>query len=209
MSANPFDYTNSNENKSKGDTFSSILDFLQYAVLIVSVFVVLYLFFIIPTQVDGVSMSPNFKNDEILLTNRLIAIAGGSNLIQSYNYQRGDIIVYTRTDKPDLIKRVIGLPGESVMIKDNSVFVNGQKLTESYINPQEKPTEPGTFIAEGEEKIVPPNSYFTLGDNRTNSIDSRDARVGWVERDQIKGSPFVRLIPPKIISRPDYPLLSQ
>ncbi len=195
MSANPFDYV-SQKPQPATPTSKKLVDILQYFVLLLSVMVVVYLFFMIPTQVDGVSMMPNFQNDEVLLTNRLIQLVGGEGqLAANYDYQRGDVVVFTRNNQPDLIKRIVGLPGERVAVKDNHVFINGQKLMEDYIDPIVKPTSPGTFLAAGQEKIVPAGSYLALGDNRTNSLDSRSAEVGFVKRSQLRGAPFLRLLP--------------
>lgn len=189
-------------------TTKKVLDVLQVIMLLASFLVVLYLFFIIPTQVDGQSMEPTFQNDEVLFTNRLLQVAGGpSGVFRSYDYQRGDVIVYTREGEADLIKRIIGLEGERIRIEDNRVYINGVLLREDYIDHAQKPTQPGSFIAEGEEKIIPPGSYFTLGDNRTNSIDSRSSQVGFVRREQIRGSPFFQLLPLSelgFLERPDY-----
>jgi signal peptidase I len=203
---NPFDYTTGSVAPSASGS-KRIVDVLQIVVLIAAVLVVLYLFFIIPTQVNGQSMERNFLNDEVLLTNRLLQIAGGpSGLVKGYDYQRGDVVVFMRKDEPDLIKRIIGMPGERVMIKNNHVWINGVELREDYI-PEDKPTQPGTFIAHGEEKVVPAGSYFALGDNRINSIDSRTASVGFVKREQLRGGPFLRILPLNRfgpINRPTY-----
>lgn len=211
---NPFSYSQidtgleakAKQNAGVTAVLRKIVDAVQAIVFLGAIFIVLYLFFIIPTQVDGISMFPNFKNDQVLLANRLIQLVGGEKgIVKSYDYQRGDIIVYSRPDEPDLIKRIIGLPGERVMISGGRVYVEEIMLTESYINHTERPTYPGTFIAEGQELVVPDNSYFSLGDNRTNSIDSRDARVGFVKRAQIKGSPFFSLTEEfGGLSRPEY-----
>lgn len=202
MGDNPFDYTSAPTSRGP-----KLIDVLQFVVLGAAVMVVLYLFFIIPTQVDGQSMERNYFNDEVLLSNRLLQLVGGpKGLIKSYDYQRGDIVVFMREGQPDLIKRIIALEGERVMIKGNRVYVNGKLLPESYI-PADKPTAAGTFIAEGEEKVVPAGSYFALGDNRINSKDSRSADVGFVKREQLRGAPFVRILPLgkfNFIQRPVY-----
>lgn len=192
--SNPFDYT-SGSRTSNASTGKRIVDVLQVLVLGAAILVVLYLFFIIPTQVNGQSMEKTFLNDEILLTNRLLQIAGGpSGIVKGYDYQRGDVVVFTRANEPDLIKRIIGMPGERVMIKNKHVFINGVQLREDYI-PASNPTDPGSFMVEGQEKTVPAGSYFALGDNRTNSLDSRRAEVGFVKREQLRGGPFLRILP--------------
>lgn len=120
------------------------------------------LFFAINTisarvRVDGSSMLPTLKNGEYVLVNRL---AYKMNSLPDY----GDIIVFSSpVSDQDLIKRVIGLPGDNVKISGGQVQVNGQVLVEPYIA--------AAPIYNG-EWTVPPNSLFVLGDNRNDSSDS-------------------------------------
>jgi len=107
--------------------------------------------------VDGLSMTPTLQNGEYILVNRLAYKTGQP--------ERGDIIVFSfPTDEgQDLIKRVIGLPGETVHISDGIVTINGVKLEESYIA-----QNPNYFG----EWTVPEGYLFVLGDNRNDSRDS-------------------------------------
>jgi len=106
----------------------------------------------------------------------------------------GDIIVTGShmTDEDgtprDLVKRVIGTPGDVIEIKDGSVYRNGLKLGEPYV---------GSGGTNGELKpvTVPEGRYFVLGDNRQVSVDSRDARVGYIEEEQIQGKVIFLLLP--------------
>lgn len=97
--------------------------------------------------------------------------------------QRGDIVVFSPpaelNEKSDLIKRVIGLPGDTLEIKDGYVYINGEQLTEGYLN------EPPHY-AYG-PVTVPENSYFMMGDNRNNSIDSHAWLNPFITDDDIKG----------------------
>ena len=87
-----------------------------------------------------------------------------------YHIQRGDIIVFASTEDPskDLIKRVVGLPGETLVVSGGSVYVNGRKLNESYVKP-----DPRDYRDLRREERIPPSHYYVLGDNRTDSHDSR------------------------------------
>lgn len=181
----------------KTSAFKKVVDGLQIVVIIAAILVLVYLFFIIPSQVDGSSMFPNLVNDEILLTNRLIQIVGGpDHFFPDYNYKRGDIVVFRKESMDsDLVKRVIGLPGERIKLESGQFFVNGQPLEEKYIDTANYPTNPDTFLQEGVEKEIPDNHYFLVGDNRPGSKDSRNADVGFVARSEIRGKPFVRVFP--------------
>jgi signal peptidase I len=110
---------------------------------------------------------------------------------------RGDIIVfkYPQDEKRDFIKRIIGTPGDTVQVRGQQVFINGKPLDESYTrrnpSPLPHPATP-TFCGYAyacEPLIVPPDSYFVMGDNRDNSQDSR--YWGFVKRDKIKGKAFL------------------
>lgn len=111
--------------------------------------------------VDGESMEPNFHSGQYILVNRW-----------KYNFgtpTRGDAVVLRFPGDPEhkkYIKRIIGLPGEQVEIKDGAVYINGQKLNEPYI-PAGVLTEPDLT------KDLGSDDYFLLGDNRDNSSDSR------------------------------------
>lgn len=110
-------------------------------------------------RVDGFSMRPTLDDGEFVLVNKLSYFFGEVN--------RGDIIVFHFPVNPqeELIKRVIGLPGDHIRVENGAVFVNGQALYEPYI--AQAPLYSGEWtVAEGH--------YFVLGDNRNNSNDSKD-----------------------------------
>jgi signal peptidase I len=110
---------------------------------------------------------------------------------------RGDIIVfkYPQDEKRDFIKRIIGTPGDTVQVRGDQVLVNGRALREPYVRRTDtalgdrgQPTYCG-YAYGCEPTVVPPNSYFVMGDNRNNSQDSR--YWGFVKRDKIKGKAFL------------------
>lgn len=122
-------------------------------------------------QIDGFSMQNTLQNSQYVLVNKIAYLFHAP--------ERGDVIVFHEPDQPtrDLIKRVIGLPGDKIVMDSTNVWVNGVELHEPYITaPSNPPTQPIT---------VPANEFFVLGDNRPNSDDSR--YFGPVPRDNIVG----------------------
>ncbi len=170
--------------------YSFLLDAVQTFLLAAAFFLVIYVFLFRPFQVNGDSMFPNFKDQEYVLTNII--------QLRFQEPKLGDVIVFKAPTDPekDYIKRVIGVPGDRVMVKDGNVYLNGKLLNESvFLKPTVK-TYGGTFLQEGEEKTVPPDSYFTLGDNRPYSSDSRE--WGFVQKDLIIGQSFFAYWPPPL-----------
>jgi signal peptidase I len=125
--------------------------------------------------------------------------------------QRGDIIVFPfpRDPSRDFIKRVVGLPGERVEVRNHRVYVNGEVLKEPYVKLDERAaTYPSRYSHWGPE-VVPAGRLFVLGDNRDNSADGRD--WGFLDSDRVKGRAFIIYwswdsIPPKIIWLGQIPL---
>ncbi len=137
------------------------------------------------TEVSGSSMETTLSDKDNLICDKL-----------SYRFsdpKRFDIIVFPYEYAKDTyyIKRIIGLPGETVRIDwDGNIYINGEILEESY--GKEVMEYPG--IAE-EEILLADGQYFVLGDNRNNSSDSRDPSVGIINRKRIIGKAFVRIYP--------------
>jgi signal peptidase I len=107
---------------------------------------------------------------------------------------RGDIIVfkYPQDEKRDFIKRIVGVPGDQILIRGHQVFVNGRLLDEPYVKPGVVPHAAAGYCGYAygcEPTPVPSDNYFVMGDNRDNSQDSR--YWGFVRRDKIKGKAFL------------------
>lgn len=140
-------------------------------------FVVGYAFLLRPYQVAGQAMTPAYGDGTYLMTKPFDE--------KKMVINRGDVIVFKAPPSPekDFIKRVIALPGETIMIQNDEVLVNGQKLDESEYVGQDMQTYTGTFLQEGQSLSVPAGQYFVMGDNRPFSSDSRE--WGYVPQENI------------------------
>jgi signal peptidase I len=135
-----------------------VRDLILALAIVAFIFVFLYL----PVKVEGVSMMPGLEDQERIFVNKFV-----------YRWEpieRGDIVVfrYPRDTSKSYIKRVIGVAGDRVRIENGEVYVNGEAVVEDYV-----PSE----YADGRsypEVVVPPRSYYVLGDHRTMSSDSRE-----------------------------------
>jgi signal peptidase I len=193
MSSNPF----LKAPAEAGSRRSLPTDIILVVVIGLTITALTYLFILVPSQVDGKSMEPNFFNGEIVISNKLIHILGNTGIGErfNYNYKRGDVVVFKKPDREkSLIKRIIAIPGDTLMFQDKKFIVNGQTLFEDYI-PDTRDFETSlpsdAFITEGREVTVPDNKYFVVGDNRRNSTDSRFEEIGWVDRSEMQGKTFL------------------
>lgn len=162
--------------------YYAVFDLVQTIVIAGAIFVVIYAFLFRPYQVNGHSMDPTFQNGEYVLTNLIT--------LRFSPLKRGDIIVFhapPEKDK-DYIKRVIGLPGDRIKVQDGQVYLNGKKLDQLSFLSSSVYTNGGAFLGEGDEVVVPEDDYFTMGDNREFSSDSRE--WGFVPKDKIIGKSF-------------------
>lgn len=163
------------------------MDILQVVVFAVAIFLVVYLLILQPHKIKGHSMDPNFEDGEFLLTDKVSYRFG--------NPERGDVVVLKAppTYEEEFIKRIIGLPGDRVMVKDNHIYVNGKLIDETaYLNPSVR-TEAGIYTVEGKEVIIPDNNYLAIGDNREHSYDGRN--FGTISRDKITGKAWLSYWP--------------
>ena len=163
-----------------------LLDIIQTVVVALSLFVIVYLFFFQPHQVKGSSMMPNFVNAEYLLTDKI-----------SYRFDepaRGDVVVFKapKNEEYEYIKRIIGLPNESIKVENGSVFINDEKLEENYLS-EDLRTNSGSFLKEGQRFLIPEDYYIVMGDNRNHSSDSRE--WGPVPKENIVGKTWLRYWP--------------
>jgi signal peptidase I len=171
---------------------SAFLDIIEIVVVALSIFLVVYLFFMQPHQVNGQSMEPTLISGEYVLTDKVSYQTGSP--------RRGDVVVFHAPEAAgcaagtgcDFIKRVLALPGDTVMVKDEKMYVNGQPLDEYYL-PADFTSPPGAFTRGEREVILGQDEYFVVGDNRHFSSDSR--AWGPISRSAIVGRAFFRYWP--------------
>lgn len=122
--------------------------------------------FLTTYHIDGNSMLPNLHSDDQVM------------VLRNTSIEYGDIVIIEREDDSDIVKRVIGLPGDTLEFKDNTIYINGKIFEETYLDGESFTLK--DFVVE-----VPEQSYFVLGDNRNRSLDSR--QLGEFASSQIVG----------------------
>lgn len=168
--------------------------FKEIFLWIFDIFIVLVIAYVVvnfvgeKTEIIGESMAPVLEDGDVIVVNKMIY-----KLVKP---GRNDIVVFSPKDSEDrhyYIKRVIGLPGETVQIIEGEVYINGEKLKE---NVPEKMLEPGIAA---NPLVLEEGEYFLLGDNRNNSEDSRFSDIGSVSLEDIKGKTWFCISPYKKI----------
>lgn len=147
-------------------------------VVVAAVAVLITTLFLPILQISGDSMSPTLEHDQIVV------------LLKAKDFDRGDLIGFYFQGKV-LLKRVIALPGDEVAIDaDGNVYVNGELLEEPYVTEKKL----GDCDLEFPYK-VPGTGYFVMGDQRSNSVDSRNSVIGTISQEDIIGKVFIRVWP--------------
>lgn len=152
---------------------------LPYIIIIVAVLFI-KAFIVTPIKVNGESMYPTLEEGDIMILNKT-----------TYYFnepKRFDIVVVNMPDEY-LIKRVIGLPGEHIEYIDNTLYVDGEKVEENF---EHGKTEDFNIEELGSD-TVPENSYLVMGDNRENSLDSRE--LGFMKEEQLLGRTSLIILP--------------
>ena len=144
---------------------------LSYVIVIVLALLIKEYIFS-PIKVNGSSMYPTLEDGDIMILNEIGYHLNGVN--------RFDIVV-VKKDNDRIIKRVIGLPGETVSYKDNKLYINGNEVKEDFTHDITHNFD----LSEIDVEVIPEDYYFVVGDNRGNSKDSR--MIGLVSKSEIKG----------------------
>ncbi len=171
---------------------NELFDWIKAIIIALIIAFLIRGFIISPIIVDGPSMQPTLYDRDQMLVNKF-----------TYHFsepERFDIVVFHATEEKDYIKRVIGLPGEHVEVKNNQLYINDIKTDEYFLNNNKEEIETIDFTLEslpGNYDVIPENKVLVLGDNRGNSTDSR--MIGLVDINEIVGKtslvywPFQRI----------------
>lgn len=183
------EYPEPSENKS---TFREILDMVLYVVVLIVIFTLIRQFLFVPVSVDGPSMLPTLEHGDRLILTKVGDVT------------RFDVVVFPAPDEEEnqYIKRVIGVPGDSIEYIDDNLYINDQLIEEPYVDEMANSMEGYENYAmdftlesltDGETATVPEGQYFVMGDNRPNSKDSRI--FGFIDADNVIGVTDFRFWP--------------
>ena len=139
-----------------------------------------------PVIVEGDSMNPTLVEGDRLFINKIGMYIG--------DIERLDVVVFKGKNNTHYIKRVVGMPGDQLHFKNNHLYINDQLISESYIIEDDYQRDMTLNTLYGFDKI-PEDYYFVLGDNRSNSMDSRQRSIGLVHESQILGASNVIVWP--------------
>jgi signal peptidase I len=176
-----------NENSNnKSNLLKEIRDYGISILIAIAVALLCNAFIFARADVDGESMLPTLHDKDVVFVEKI------TNLTK--HFKRGQIIIFDRNnaEKDILVKRVIGIEGDQIQIKEGKVYVNGEALKEDYLKDGTF-TAPSEFLANNKTYTVEKNHVFVLGDNRENSVDSRI--LGTISIKDIKGHTVIRLYP--------------
>jgi signal peptidase I len=184
--------------KTTGRPKSAVREYTESIVIAVVLALVIRTFVVQAFKIPSGSMEDTLLIGDHILVNKLsygLQIPFLNTKVRIFGLMgdpdRGDIIVfpYPRDPSRDFIKRVVGLPGERVEVRNHHAYVNGEPLKEPYVKLDERaPTQPSRYSHWGPE-VVPPGKLFVMGDNRDNSADGRD--WGFLDSSQVKGRAFI------------------
>lgn len=175
---------------------SDFLETLKFALFTAVAFILIRTFLFTPVAVEGASMMPTYENGDRVIVNKTVTAFD--------SLERFDVIVFHPYEGQSVrhIKRIIGMPGDQIIFEDDTLYINGQKTAEPYLEEMKATVKDhGHFTYDFTldeltgTTIVPDGHYFVMGDNRRKSTDSRDPRVGFVSEEQIIGESILRIYP--------------
>lgn len=173
---------------------SEIFEWIKAIVFAAIFVIVLRVFIFIPVEVDGSSMYPTLENKDKVIVNKITPSING--------YERFDVVVFHVDKNTRYVKRIIGLPGDTIEYKGDVLYINGKSFDEPYLSelkegllPTDNLTYDFTLEEISQQTEVPKGHYFVLGDNRRGSTDSRDPSLGFVSEDKLIGKASFIMLP--------------
>jgi signal peptidase I len=184
-----------NVKKIKNGVRQEVYNFFDALIICTAIIVLTFVFVGQPVEVIGDSMLPAFESGQRLLAEKVS--------IKLKDPNRGEVVIVRHPHEKELyvIKRIVGLPNETVLIKDGSVFINDEPLNEDYLN-EGTVTKGRNLIKDNAPRVIPEGKYVVLGDNRMDSMDSRN--WGFVEEGDIIGKAAIVYYPLK-----DFQIISE
>ena len=168
----------------------AVWEWIFVVVIAIGAAMLIRLFLFQQYYIDGPSMQTTLMPQDRVLVNKMS--------YKLHDIHRGDVIVFDRVTNEvqhdDLIKRVLGLPGETLEIRSCIVYIDGIEVDEPYLNPEQtSQIEPSARCGSHTDMVVPDHMVFVMGDNRVQSFDSRD--FGPIDTDKVRGRAFVVIWP--------------
>jgi len=163
---------------------SELWEWIKALLIAVALAVIIRYFLLAPIVVDGYSMMPTLHDQDRMIVNKISYTFGEPD--------RFDIVVFHAPEQKDYIKRIIGLPGDTVEYIDDTLYINGEPIEEPYLDEYKQQVFDGPLTDSftlldipGGQETVPEGHLFVMGDNRRNSKDSR--HIGFVSMDEVVG----------------------
>lgn len=173
---------------------NELWDWLRTIVIAVILVFIVQHFLFTPMEVDGASMMPTYEDGDHVIVNKITKTFS--------EFDRFDVVVFEAYENTYYIKRVIGMPGDTVEYRNDMLYINGEVYEEPYLSQYKLDfgdygnlTYNFTLQNLMDVSQVPEGYYFVLGDNRRKSSDSRDPSVGFVSKNQILGKANIRIYP--------------
>ncbi|KAA6453035.1 signal peptidase I [Bacillus swezeyi] len=161
---------------------NSLFEWVKAIVIAVALALLIRAFLFEPYLVEGTSMDPTLHDGERLFVYKTVKYIG--------EFKRGDIVIIDGDEKNvHYVKRLIGLPGDTVQMKDDTLYINGKKVSEPYLKANKKEAEAVGVKLTGDfgPVNVPKGKYFVMGDNRQRSMDSRNG-LGLIDKKRVAGT---------------------
>ncbi|MBG9455736.1 signal peptidase I [Lysinibacillus sphaericus] len=191
------------EEKVQGKQKNELVEWIKAIVFALLVAFAIKLFLFTPVAVIGPSMMPTLEDKDRVIVNR---IGPKFKSIDRFDIVVVENVLLNKNKEENIIKRIIGLPGDKIEYKDDQLYINGEKFSEPYLDQFKKELkDTGSLTYDFTldqllgETTVPEGHYFVLGDNRRISIDSRSPEVGFIPKEKIMGTTSIICWPIKHI----------